>query len=364
MDKKAGDSRFRLEASPSSLDAIQEGEFSQGSKCSISSKRAAQNRTAQRAFRQRKEQHVRYLETRAKQYELLVANNEKLRAENKHLWDLINQVQAGRDIYHLRVPEKSVMHETVSHKEMEDSFYMEDEKLHNQNMDNSSIETRSFRDPFGLPSSSTNNENVQSVNNPRHLPFFDVNSRRQGSDLNFVTSGNPSSPSSNPSTFPYGSNHHIPVSDKAHTKHVSAQCASLRPDNTFTCYTPTDVELKNGPSQADTKASEPSQIMSPNTSEYSPTPYISSTSTAESPEYTNLDEPKLAFLQYGWIYDPAIVQTDYNNSYCEMTGISPEELSFNDRVMDNLYSLLAMNSPTQENAASVSPQHTELVRII
>ncbi|KAL8862335.1 MAG: hypothetical protein Q9178_001344 [Gyalolechia marmorata] len=58
------------------------------------SKRAAQNRAAQRAFRQRKEGHIKQLETQVKDYNTLSESFKTLQAENYQLRDYIISLQS------------------------------------------------------------------------------------------------------------------------------------------------------------------------------------------------------------------------------------------------------------------------------
>ncbi|KAL8945481.1 MAG: hypothetical protein Q9211_000001 [Gyalolechia sp. 1 TL-2023] len=58
------------------------------------SKRAAQNRAAQRAFRQRKEGHIKELETQVKDYNALSESYKVLQAENYQLRDYIITLQS------------------------------------------------------------------------------------------------------------------------------------------------------------------------------------------------------------------------------------------------------------------------------
>ncbi|KAG5301881.1 bZIP transcription factor [Histoplasma ohiense] len=58
------------------------------------SKRAAQNRAAQRAFRQRKEGYIRKLEEQVKDYEILVENYKAIQAENYQLREYIISLQS------------------------------------------------------------------------------------------------------------------------------------------------------------------------------------------------------------------------------------------------------------------------------
>ncbi|KAL8881452.1 MAG: hypothetical protein Q9198_001353 [Flavoplaca austrocitrina] len=58
------------------------------------SKRAAQNRAAQRAFRQRKEGHIKQLETQVKDYNTLSESFKNLQAENYQLRDYIISLQS------------------------------------------------------------------------------------------------------------------------------------------------------------------------------------------------------------------------------------------------------------------------------
>ncbi|KAL8932208.1 MAG: hypothetical protein Q9216_006925 [Gyalolechia sp. 2 TL-2023] len=58
------------------------------------SKRAAQNRAAQRAFRQRKEGHIKELETQVKDYNALSESYKALQAENYQLRDYIITLQS------------------------------------------------------------------------------------------------------------------------------------------------------------------------------------------------------------------------------------------------------------------------------
>ncbi|KAF3480911.1 uncharacterized protein GIQ15_06258 [Arthroderma uncinatum] len=59
-----------------------------------SSKRAAQNRAAQRAFRQRKEGYIRKLEEQVKEYEMLLENYKAIQAENYQLREYIISLQS------------------------------------------------------------------------------------------------------------------------------------------------------------------------------------------------------------------------------------------------------------------------------
>ncbi|EEP77951.1 predicted protein [Uncinocarpus reesii 1704] len=58
------------------------------------SKRAAQNRAAQRAFRQRKEGYIRKLEEQVKEYEIMSENYKALQAENYQLREYIIGLQS------------------------------------------------------------------------------------------------------------------------------------------------------------------------------------------------------------------------------------------------------------------------------
>ncbi|MCJ1430979.1 hypothetical protein MMC27_000329 [Xylographa pallens] len=58
------------------------------------SKRAAQNRAAQRAFRQRKEGHIKKLEEQVRDYNLLNENYKAVQAENYQLRDYIINLQS------------------------------------------------------------------------------------------------------------------------------------------------------------------------------------------------------------------------------------------------------------------------------
>ncbi|KAI7875784.1 hypothetical protein K492DRAFT_240106 [Lichtheimia hyalospora FSU 10163] len=70
---------FSLQSSSSSLPA------SKRSRVVIPSKRAAQNRAAQRAFRERRDKYIKDLEKRAKEMENWPEEMEQLRGENRHL---------------------------------------------------------------------------------------------------------------------------------------------------------------------------------------------------------------------------------------------------------------------------------------
>ncbi|KAF2097593.1 hypothetical protein NA57DRAFT_77844 [Rhizodiscina lignyota] len=58
------------------------------------SKRAAQNRAAQRAFRQRKEEYIKSLKDQVKEYETLNENYKAVQAENYQLRDYIINLQS------------------------------------------------------------------------------------------------------------------------------------------------------------------------------------------------------------------------------------------------------------------------------
>ncbi|KAF1987047.1 hypothetical protein K402DRAFT_393201 [Aulographum hederae CBS 113979] len=58
------------------------------------SKRAAQNRAAQRAFRQRKEEYIKSLKDQVKDFEVLTQNYKAVQAENYQLRDYIINLQS------------------------------------------------------------------------------------------------------------------------------------------------------------------------------------------------------------------------------------------------------------------------------
>lgn len=71
-----------------------DGRKSYGKRELSTSKRAAQNRAAQRAFRQRKEGYIRKLEDRVKDYEVMEENYKVLQAENYQLREYIIGLQS------------------------------------------------------------------------------------------------------------------------------------------------------------------------------------------------------------------------------------------------------------------------------
>ncbi|KAI4212755.1 MAG: hypothetical protein LQ351_004648 [Letrouitia transgressa] len=70
------------------------GDGKKGKRELSTSKRAAQNRAAQRAFRQRKEGHIKQLEAQVKDYNSLSENYKALQAENYQLRDYIISLQS------------------------------------------------------------------------------------------------------------------------------------------------------------------------------------------------------------------------------------------------------------------------------
>lgn len=78
------------QASTSSVEYEQpSSQKSKSNRSVIPSKRAAQNRAAQKAFRQRREQYIKDLEIKAKEMDDWQAEMEKLRKENKQLRDRV-----------------------------------------------------------------------------------------------------------------------------------------------------------------------------------------------------------------------------------------------------------------------------------
>ncbi|PGG97941.1 hypothetical protein GX51_07053 [Blastomyces parvus] len=77
-----------------SMEEHTDGRKTYGKRELSTSKRAAQNRAAQRAFRQRKEGYIRKLEEQVKDYELLVENYKAIQAENYQLREYIISLQS------------------------------------------------------------------------------------------------------------------------------------------------------------------------------------------------------------------------------------------------------------------------------
>ncbi|KAF2396130.1 hypothetical protein EJ06DRAFT_534264 [Trichodelitschia bisporula] len=68
------------------------------------SKRAAQNRAAQRAFRQRKEQYIQSLKDQVKEYQVLLNNYETIQKENYQLREYIITLQGRLLESHTELP--------------------------------------------------------------------------------------------------------------------------------------------------------------------------------------------------------------------------------------------------------------------
>jgi len=84
------------DASPTTTDASKTQPNSQaaaGGRVLASSKRAAQNRAAQRAFRQRKERYIKSLEQKATEFDLSHSIIQDLRKENMYLRDYVVRLQ-------------------------------------------------------------------------------------------------------------------------------------------------------------------------------------------------------------------------------------------------------------------------------
>lgn len=86
QDEQASTSSLEYEQSPSSTPTSSK---SKSSRSVIPSKRAAQNRAAQKAFRQRREQYIKDLEIKAKEMEDWQTEMDNLRKENKDLRDRV-----------------------------------------------------------------------------------------------------------------------------------------------------------------------------------------------------------------------------------------------------------------------------------
>ncbi|OXV06586.1 hypothetical protein Egran_05646 [Elaphomyces granulatus] len=82
------------EVSPQEPGSSQEARKTYGKRELSTSKRAAQNRAAQRAFRQRKEGYIRKLEEQVKDYEVLTESYKALQAENYQLREYIIGLQS------------------------------------------------------------------------------------------------------------------------------------------------------------------------------------------------------------------------------------------------------------------------------
>ncbi|EGD89235.2 hypothetical protein H112_02847 [Trichophyton rubrum D6] len=83
-----------MTGAPPGLDQTGEPRKVYGKRELSSSKRAAQNRAAQRAFRQRKEGYIRKLEEQVKEYEMLLDNYKAIQAENYQLREYIISLQS------------------------------------------------------------------------------------------------------------------------------------------------------------------------------------------------------------------------------------------------------------------------------
>ncbi|KAL8729966.1 MAG: hypothetical protein Q9166_004411 [cf. Caloplaca sp. 2 TL-2023] len=89
----AGSGIMNTNAGDGGLDGNQ-SDGKKGKRELSTSKRAAQNRAAQRAFRQRKEGHIKQLETQVKDYNTLSESYKTLQAENYALRDYIISLQS------------------------------------------------------------------------------------------------------------------------------------------------------------------------------------------------------------------------------------------------------------------------------
>ena len=83
LSQTAGDSADKPDGSPTGT----------GGRVLATSKRAAQNRAAQRAFRQRKERYIKSLEQKATEYDLSAGIIQDLRKENIYLRDYVVRLQ-------------------------------------------------------------------------------------------------------------------------------------------------------------------------------------------------------------------------------------------------------------------------------
>lgn len=95
MPKDEGDSSMMTARSDSdSPENGGDGRKGYGKRELSTSKRAAQNRAAQRAFRQRKEGYIKKLEEQVRDYGLLTENFKNVQAENYQLRDYIISLQS------------------------------------------------------------------------------------------------------------------------------------------------------------------------------------------------------------------------------------------------------------------------------
>ncbi|KAK9767361.1 hypothetical protein K7432_002900 [Basidiobolus ranarum] len=362
MDTKAGShtSSFRVELSPTSLDGTQEGELSQNSKSSANVRRAAQNRAAQRAFRQRKEQHIKDLESKSKQYDILFADNETLKRENNQLWGIVSELKSGKDIRNLIIPEKTAaIYAYGSQSEPRNTSSLED--IPSKDVSNSEIEARPSLDTYTTDSlknfsNSPNNDSSQNADTFR--PLINPHTNRQTISLNSMPNSISSFSPSSPNAFSYKSDN--PSLVPSNPNFVTPSCGNQKSTNSLVPVDSPPAHTKQSYEELKPNALD---IITKNR-EYMHTQFppseILTLGLGQTTEPPYLNEASLAFLQYGWQYDPSIRQEDYSSSYCEMIGMTPAEASFNDRVMDDLYSLLEICSTYDNRLVNVTSQCTQV----
>ncbi|ORX94688.1 hypothetical protein K493DRAFT_301903 [Basidiobolus meristosporus CBS 931.73] len=307
------------EITSNSLGDSQERDSNQDSK-GCTSKRAAQNRAAQRAFRQRKEQHVKDLEKKAQQYEILTAENEILLVENEQLRHLVGRVQSGASLSELTIPKKAELASFLNNINLESS--PSSHEVHKPS--NSANETRPAMILQQVTATLSNNE----AREPGDWEGEPFRLKYQNTDSNVLrrsTSHSSHASMANHSGFDSGD-----LKSKSTPMFVESDTINDQKSDSGTLQGFSNVILDKTGSLfnlqgATSESNDPSRV-------------------------TGLNEHNLAFLQYGWIYDPALVQNDYHSSYCEITGTTPGEASFNDRVMGDLYSLLELGSSNHEES--------------
>ncbi|ORX81111.1 hypothetical protein K493DRAFT_412047 [Basidiobolus meristosporus CBS 931.73] len=337
-------STFRIEnPTAGDLDGSSEmNDQTSGSKSLVSAKRAAQNRAAQRAFRQRKEQHIKGLESKAKLLNIVIRNNIKLKAENESLWQIITKVKGGENIHKLVLPEKA---ELEDEGKVESINYFEEPAQDDPSYNMSYAQKEEAISPtFKIKSFSSAPEDKR-FSSPVPPPSQGkvVDFRRLSSDSNSTTSSCSFSPN-NPNVFQRRlSSHGFP---------------GPSPTGAMDPLLATSAPATNLPKQAPRHPS----VVSLNDEKlysYQQTPDVfvdnqasawnqNSTPSMSSPHF-NQEGANLAFLQYGWIFESHTPQPDRGGSYTGVFGMSQKELDQNHEIMDNLYSLLKMDPELSES---------------
>ncbi|KAK9766865.1 hypothetical protein K7432_003725 [Basidiobolus ranarum] len=354
-------STFRIENLTNELDASSElNDQTPGSKSLVSAKRAAQNRAAQRAFRQRKEQHIKGLESKAKRLDIVAKNSLKLKAENEALWQIINRIKNGENIHNLTLPDKVEL-EDEGELPLESMSYF-DESAQDDSYMSSYVQKEEATSP------TFRSKAFNSVPDDKHFPSpvpppaqGKANDfRRFSTDSNSTTSSCSFSPV-NPKSFSRRlSTHGFPGPN------VPIDYPSNNPPSSSITDMSTIPKTPHVISMNDHRFHSLQQSQEPNIAEYNTSvtnnqtsishhdPMLNLQSTTYSPSteqpstYFNPEGANLSFLQYGWIFDSHAPQPDKGGSYSGVFGMSQQELDQNHEIMNNLYSLLEMDSQIKD----------------